>query len=57
MRAVYAKTRYIHRCAPMIRLNRPILQPGYAYGNEFDFGLNLMLDGIAAALAQERGGA
>lgn len=28
-----------------------ILQPGYAYGNEFEFGLNLVLDGIAAALA------
>lgn len=23
-----------------------ILQPGYAYGNEFDFGLELILDGI-----------
>lgn len=28
-----------------------ILQPGYAYGNEFDFGLKLILDGIAAAQA------
>lgn len=27
-----------------------VLQPGYAYGNEFDFGLKLILDGIAAAL-------
>jgi AcrR family transcriptional regulator len=27
-----------------------ILQPGYAYGNEFDFGLTLILDGIEAAL-------
>lgn len=27
-----------------------ILQPGYAYGNEFDFGLGLILDGIEAAL-------
>lgn len=30
---------------------RLILQPGYAYGNEFDFGLKLILDGIAAAHA------
>lgn len=27
-----------------------ILTPGYAYGNEFDFGLNLVLDGLASAL-------
>jgi AcrR family transcriptional regulator len=27
---------------------RLILRPGYAYGNEFDFGLALVLDGIAA---------
>lgn len=26
-----------------------ILQPGYAYGNEFDFGIGLILDGIEAA--------
>ena len=26
-----------------------ILEPGYAYGHEFDFGLDLILDGIAAA--------
>jgi AcrR family transcriptional regulator len=32
-----------------------ILQPGYAYGNEFDFGLQLVLDGIAAAHAAESG--
>lgn len=32
-----------------------ILQPGYAYGNEFDFGLQLVLDGIAAAHAAEAG--
>ena len=30
-----------------------ILQPGYAYGNEFDFGLRLILDGIEAAFAAE----
>jgi len=30
-----------------------ILQPGYAYGHEFDFGLKLILDGIAAAQAVE----
>jgi hypothetical protein len=28
---------------------RLILQPGYAYGNEFDFGLTLILDGLEAA--------
>lgn len=32
---------------------RLILQPGYAYGNEFEFGLNLILDGLAAAHAAE----
>jgi len=31
-----------------------ILQPGYAYGNEFDFGLKLILDGIADAFAAEK---
>ena len=28
-----------------------ILQPGYAYGNEFEFGLRVILDGIEAALS------
>ena len=32
-----------------------ILKPGYAYGNEFDFGLNLVLDGIAAAHSADPG--
>ena len=32
-----------------------ILQPGYAYGNEFDFGLQLVLEGIEAAHAAEVG--
>jgi AcrR family transcriptional regulator len=31
-----------------------ILQPGYAYGNEFDFGLQVILDGIEAALNSDR---
>jgi hypothetical protein len=26
-----------------------VLQPGYSYGNEFDFGLGLVLDGLEAA--------
>ncbi|MBA2262932.1 MAG: hypothetical protein H0W03_09730 [Solirubrobacterales bacterium] len=26
-----------------------ILQPGYSYGNEFDYGLGLILDGLEAA--------
>lgn len=30
-----------------------ILQPGYAYGNEFDFGIRLILDGIEAAHASD----
>jgi hypothetical protein len=25
-----------------------IMQPGYSYANEFEFGLNLVLDGVAA---------
>jgi hypothetical protein len=25
-----------------------VLQPGYDYGNEFDFGLDLILDGLAS---------
>jgi AcrR family transcriptional regulator len=31
-----------------------ILQPGYAYGNEFEFGLELILDGVEAAYASDR---
>lgn len=34
-----------------------ILKPGYAYGNEFEFGLQLILDGIAAANSVESAGA
>jgi hypothetical protein len=30
-----------------------ILTPGYAYGAEFDFGLELILDGIESARARE----
>lgn len=30
-----------------------ILQPGYAYGNEFEFGLELILDGIEKVHRQE----
>jgi AcrR family transcriptional regulator len=29
-----------------------ILKPGYAYGNEFEWGLELVLDGLAAAHAE-----
>lgn len=32
-----------------------ILQPGYAFGNEFRFGLQIILDGIEAAHAAEEG--
>jgi AcrR family transcriptional regulator len=32
-----------------------VLKPGYAYANEFDFGLELILDGLERALAAERG--
>lgn len=31
-----------------------ILKPGYAYGNEFDFGLKLILDGIESAVDADR---
>jgi len=31
-----------------------IMQPGYAYGNEFEFGLTVVLDGIASAHTAER---
>ena len=30
-----------------------VLKPGYDFGNEFDFGLGLILDGLAAALARQ----
>ncbi|MET0713404.1 MAG: TetR/AcrR family transcriptional regulator C-terminal domain-containing protein, partial [Mycetocola sp.] len=30
-----------------------ILQPGYAYGNEFAFGLAIILDGIEASLGAD----
>jgi hypothetical protein len=29
-----------------------VLQPGYTYGNEFDSGLEIVLDGIAASLTR-----
>lgn len=32
-----------------------VLQPGYAYGNEFEFGLELVLDGLEAAHLAESG--
>ena len=32
---------------------RLVLQPGYAYAHEFDFGIELVLDGIGAAFAAE----
>jgi hypothetical protein len=28
---------------------RHVLQPGYAYGDEYDFGLDLILDGLERA--------
>jgi AcrR family transcriptional regulator len=31
-----------------------VLQPGYDYGDEFGFGLDLLLDGLERALAAER---
>lgn len=31
-----------------------VLRPGYAYGNEFTYGLELILDGLERALAAER---
>ncbi|WP_394770298.1 TetR/AcrR family transcriptional regulator C-terminal domain-containing protein [Lacisediminihabitans sp.] len=31
-----------------------VLQPGYAYGNEFGFGIRLILDGLETALGRER---
>jgi AcrR family transcriptional regulator len=31
-----------------------VLKPGYAYGNEFEFGLDLILDGLERALQRER---
>lgn len=34
-----------------------VLQPGYAYGNEFTFGLQLILDGLESAHADEQGAA
>ncbi len=33
-----------------------ILQPGYAYGNEFEFGVELVLDGLEAAHSAEEAG-
>jgi AcrR family transcriptional regulator len=31
-----------------------VLQPGYSYGNEFEFGLGLILDGLEAAVTVSR---
>ena len=33
-----------------------VMQPGYAFGNEFPFGLELILDGLAKALKDEARG-
>ncbi|HET8795058.1 MAG TPA: TetR/AcrR family transcriptional regulator C-terminal domain-containing protein, partial [Arthrobacter sp.] len=33
-----------------------VLRPGYDFGNEFGFGLDLILDGLAASIS-DRGGA
>ncbi|MET1155807.1 TetR/AcrR family transcriptional regulator C-terminal domain-containing protein [Arthrobacter sp.] len=33
-----------------------VLQPGYGFGDEFDFGLDLILDGLAAQLQGPVGG-
>ena len=30
-----------------------VLQPGYDYGDEYEFGLNLILDGLEKELAQD----
>jgi len=30
-----------------------VLQPGYAYGNEFEFGLDLILDGLERSLQEQ----
>jgi hypothetical protein len=32
-----------------------VLQPGYNFGAQFDFGLDLILDGLAAQLAESGG--
>ena len=38
----------------MLELAREqVLQPGYSYGNEFGWGLDLVLDGLERALEQE----
>jgi AcrR family transcriptional regulator len=33
-----------------------VLQPGYSYGNEFEFGLDLILDGLAATISRNSEG-
>ena len=33
-----------------------VLKPGYDYGNEFQFGLDLILDGLAATISRNSGG-
>ena len=32
-----------------------ILQPGYSFGNEFEFGLNLILDALTRSIPNSRG--
>jgi hypothetical protein len=34
-----------------------VLEPGYDYGNEYQFGLDLLLDGLDRALASVKGSA
>ena len=38
-------TRTCWRCS-----TEHVLKPGYAFGDEFDFGLDLILDGLGASL-------
>jgi hypothetical protein len=33
-----------------------VLQPGYSFGDSFEFGLDLLLDGIEAAATRGNGG-
>ncbi|MDP1804428.1 MAG: TetR/AcrR family transcriptional regulator C-terminal domain-containing protein [Acidimicrobiales bacterium] len=33
-----------------------VLKPGYDYGNEFEFGLDLILDGLAGTISRNSGG-
>lgn len=52
--AILEQTQRMQAFPNLSRMGRElVMQPGYAYGNEFEFGIELIIDGLQAALARE----